>query len=59
MSDVAEDIMKLLKTEGYQINEAIRDAIDDLIDLVDDENDEMLEDEEENVVVEDDEQPAR
>ncbi len=34
-----EDIVRLLKQEGYRINEAVRDAIDDLIDVVEDEND--------------------
>jgi len=39
-----EDIIKLLKSEGYRINETIRDALDDFLDTVYDENEEMEED---------------
>lgn len=36
-----DDIIKLLKAEGYRINEVIRDAIDELIEVVKDEDDTM------------------
>lgn len=39
-----EDIIKLLKSEGYRINETIRDALDDFLDTVYDENEEMEDD---------------
>lgn len=38
-----EDIIKLLKTEGFKINEAIKDALDEFIDIVDEENEDMEE----------------
>jgi hypothetical protein len=38
-----EDIVKLLKHEGYKINEAIRDALDEFLDIVNDENEDMEE----------------
>jgi hypothetical protein len=45
-----EDIIKLLKTEGFKVNEAIRDALDEFVDIVTEENedlDENVEDDEE------------
>jgi hypothetical protein len=39
-----EDIIKLLKNEGFKINEAIRDALDEFVDVVDEENEDMDED---------------
>ena len=36
-----EDIIKLLKHEGYKINESIRDALDDFLDIVNEENEDM------------------
>ncbi len=39
-----EDIIKLLKSEGYRMNEAIRDALDEFLGIVDDENEDMEED---------------
>jgi hypothetical protein len=39
-----EDIVKLLKSEGYRINEAIKDALDEFLDTVNDENEDMEED---------------
>lgn len=41
MSSLDEAIVKLLKSEGFRVNETIRDAIADLIDVVDDENEAM------------------
>lgn len=38
-----EDLAKLLKSEGYRLNETIRDGINDFIDLVIEENEEMEE----------------
>jgi hypothetical protein len=35
------EILKLLKSEGYKINEIIRDAVTDLIETVQEENDGM------------------
>jgi len=32
-----EDILKLLKAEGYRVNEVIRDALDDFVSIIDDE----------------------
>jgi hypothetical protein len=39
-----EDIIKLLKNEGFKINEAIRDALDEFVDIVEEENEDMDED---------------
>lgn len=41
---LAEDVRKLLKAEGYKINETIQDAINDFLDTVIEENEEMEED---------------
>ena len=41
------EILKLLKSEGYKINEIIRDAVNDLIETVQEENDGMEEEEDE------------
>jgi hypothetical protein len=52
-----EDIIKLLKTEGFKVNEAIRDALDEFVDIVNEENEDMeenLDDDEEEVEAEDD-----
>jgi hypothetical protein len=50
-----EDILKLLKSEGFRINEAIRDALDEFLDTVNDENEDMEEDLEDEDVKEDEE----
>ncbi len=47
-----EDIIKLLKNEGFKINEAIRDALDEFVDVVDEENEDM----DENLEDDDDEE---
>jgi hypothetical protein len=39
-----EDVIKLLKSEGYRINESIRDALDEFLDTVNEENEDMEED---------------
>ena len=39
-----DDIIKLLKAEGYRINETIRDALDEFIEVVNDESEDMDED---------------
>jgi hypothetical protein len=39
-----EDIIKLLKSEGYRINESIRDALDDFLTIVEEENEDMEDD---------------
>lgn len=49
-----QDILKLLREEGYRINEAIRDALDDFLSVVEEEGDEMVEDLEEDFDDEDD-----
>ena len=52
-----EDIIKLLKTEGFKVNEAIRDALDEFVDIVNEENEDMeenLDEDEEEAVEEDD-----
>ena len=52
-----EDVIKLLKSEGYRMNETIRDALGDFLDIVYDENEEMeedLDDEEEDEAPDDD-----
>jgi hypothetical protein len=38
---VANDIVKLLRREGYRINGNITDAVEELVELADQENDEM------------------
>jgi hypothetical protein len=52
-----EDIIKLLKTEGFKVNEAIRDALDEFVDIVNEENEDMeenLDEDEEEAEEEDD-----
>lgn len=52
-----DDIIKAIKGEGYKLNEAIRDAVDELVETVEDENADMeLEEGEEELAgdVEDD-----
>ncbi len=39
-----EDIIKLLKSEGFKMNEAIRDALDEFLDTVNEENEDMDDD---------------
>lgn len=39
-----EDVAKLLKSEGYRINETIRDGINDFLEIVTEENEEMEDD---------------
>lgn len=43
-----EDLKKLLKSEGYKINEAIEDALNDFLGVVTEENEEMEEDAEDD-----------
>ncbi|MBA3707995.1 MAG: hypothetical protein H0W83_04130 [Planctomycetes bacterium] len=50
-----EDIVKLLKSEGYRINEAIKDGLDEFLDTVNDENEDMEEGVEDAEVPEDEE----
>ncbi len=45
---VDKDIIKLLVADGYKINETIRDALADLLEVVEEENSEMTESVEEN-----------
>ncbi len=50
-----EDIIKLLKSEGFKMNEAIRDALDEFLDTVNEENEDMEDfDDEEDKDEEDD-----
>lgn len=44
-----EDIAKLLKSEGYRLNETIRDGINDFIEIVTEENEEMEDDAEDDL----------
>lgn len=41
------EILKLLKSEGYKINDVIRDSVNDMIETVVEENEGMENDEEE------------
>ncbi len=43
-----EDLAKLLKSDGYRLNETIRDAINDFLEIVVEENEEMEEDSEDD-----------
>jgi hypothetical protein len=48
---LTEDILKLLKAEGYRINEPIKDALDDFISIIEEEMeslDDDLEDDEDD-----------
>lgn len=45
---LAEDLTKLLKSEGYRTNESIRDALNDFLEIVIEENEEMEEDAEDD-----------
>jgi hypothetical protein len=45
---IDKDIIKLLVADGYKINETIRDALADLLEVVEEENSEMTESVEEN-----------
>jgi hypothetical protein len=38
-----DDILKLLKAEGYRVNEAVKDALDEFIELVEEENENLEE----------------
>lgn len=48
------DILKLLKEEGYRINEAVDDAIDEMITVVEDEMEGVEDDMDENSYSDDD-----
>jgi len=39
-----DDIIKLLKAEGYRMNETIRDALDEFIEIVNEETEDMEDD---------------
>jgi hypothetical protein len=39
-----EDVIKLLKSEGFRMNETIRDALEEFLDTVNEENEDMEED---------------
>lgn len=41
---LSQDIMNLLSDEGYKINEAIREALNDFVTIVEEEADAMSED---------------
>lgn len=57
---VANDIVKLLRREGYRINGNITDAVEELVELTEQENDEMeLENEDEEENLDDDEDLER
>lgn len=43
------DIIKAIKAEGYRINENIRDALDEFLEVIRDENEEMEIDAEEEI----------
>ena len=47
------EIVKLLQEEGYRVNEAVGDAIDELITIVEDEMEGAEEDMDENSYTED------
>ncbi len=40
---LSEDIMELLRDDGYQINEAVEDAIKDFVQVVEEEADNLTE----------------
>jgi hypothetical protein len=40
------EILKLIKSEGYKINEAVRDAVVDMVEIIEEENEGMEEGEE-------------
>lgn len=46
---LAEDLGKLLKSEGYRLNETIHDAISDFLGIVIEENEEMEEDADDDI----------
>lgn len=48
------EIVKLLREEGYRVNEAVDDAVDELITIVEDEMDGAEEDMDENSYNDDD-----
>lgn len=48
-----DDILKLLKSEGYRLNEAIRDALDDFLSILEDEGEEMDDDLDDNAYEDD------
>ncbi len=52
-----EDLTKLLKAEDYKINETIRDALNDFLEIVTEENEEMEDDVEDDADDEDREGP--
>ncbi len=49
-----DDILKLLKAEGYRVNETIRDALDEFVEILNDETEDMEDDPEDT----EDEEPV-
>jgi hypothetical protein len=49
-----DDIVKLLKAEGYRINETIRDALDEFIEVVNEETEDLDESADEEELEEED-----
>jgi hypothetical protein len=49
-----DDIIKLLKAEGYRMNETIRDALEEFIEVVNDETEDMDDGVEEEEIEEED-----
>jgi len=41
---IEKDVIALIKAEGLKVNETIRDALDEFIDIVSDENETMQDD---------------
>lgn len=48
MAELNVEILKTIKSEGYKINETIRDALEDFIEVLQEENDTMDDGEEED-----------
>ncbi len=44
---LAEDIVKMLRDEGYRVTEAVRDAVDELIEVVEEETEGVVDDDDE------------
>ena len=49
------EILKLLREEGYRLNEAVDDALDEFLDIVEEETEGIDEDMEENSYTDEDE----
>jgi hypothetical protein len=49
-----DDILKLLKAEGYRVNEAVRDALDEFVSVIEEEAEDLDDEDDEEEFDEED-----